>query len=77
MISYTVAGHPSLTLDAHGDGFDAKCPQCGTTNHLRMSRPHGDDNYVDVDKVSFTCQGLLDGEPCGYQVVEGQLVGTY
>lgn len=78
MISYTVAGHPGLTLDAQGNGFDAKCPQCGTTNHLRMANPHPDDNYIEVDKVTMTCAGTLeDGEPCGYQVIEGQLVGTY
>lgn len=76
-MSYTVAGEAGLTLDASGNGFDAKCPKCGTLNHLRMANPHPDDNFVDVDKVSFTCVGEIDGEPCGYQIVEGQLVGTY
>lgn len=80
-MSYAVAGQPGLTLDAQGNGFDAKCPKCGTINHLRMSQPHPDDNYVDVDKVSMTCAGKFveDGDvvPCDYRVVEGQLIGTY
>lgn len=80
-MSYTVAGEAGLTLDAVGNGYDAKCPKCGTTNHLRMSKPLPEDNYVDVDKVNMSCSGKLveDGEeiPCDYKVVAGQLVGTY
>lgn len=87
-ISYTVAGAPGLVLDAIGNGFDAKCPKCGTVAHLRMSSPYPDDNFVQVDKVSMTCAGTLHIEadpvkdiagydgPCDFSVKEGQLVGT-
>jgi hypothetical protein len=76
MASYAVAGQPGLTLETKGNGFDTKCPNCGKEAHLRMSAPYPDDNFVNVDKVSYTCDGEKDGDHCGYSVKEGQLLGT-
>lgn len=82
-----VLAAPGLTVIPFGNGFDAKCPKCGTTRHLSMSSPYPEDNFVKVDKVSMTCEGELhvaadvekgiaayDG-PCDFKIVEGQLLG--
>lgn len=76
MPSYAVAGVPGLVLDMAGNGFDAKCPKCGKETHLRMSAPYPEDDFVQVDKVSMTCHGEVDGVPCDFSVKEGQLLGT-